>query len=147
MKSVAAIIAGDEPVSDMVGLLETRPVENWSREWLLLDDLLHFYGRIYGGGLNHGISVAADGAIPEMLRLIRAYDSHEVIEWADQLEKYFGGSVLNENREAREIWELEYIDQAPVPEFEVLDNAALKIERALGFVLKGYLVENRRAFE
>jgi hypothetical protein len=147
MKSITEILDGDEPVSDLYEYLETRASLEWPREWFVLDDLLHFYGRIYGGGLNHAISSASDGAIPLMLRLIHQYGASEVRAWANQLETYFDGKVLHDERNIRLDWESEYTQSAPIPQFEELNKLAGEIERSLGFVLLGYVLEHRHAFE
>ena len=139
------ILASDNPVPGLFDLLDETPSHEWSAEYARLEELLHFNGRIFGGGLGHAIGVASDNVIPDALRLLRKFGTPDVVLWVSRLETYFAGSVLGQDREARQLWELEYI-KSPNREFEALDSDVMELEFELGRAFAGFVRENIEAF-
>ena len=145
MTLVQALDAED-PVPLLVDLLPRDPASDWSPEQVKLEELMFFYARIYGGGLSHAISAAADGSIPEALRLAKTYGDAAVVSWVADLERYFAGEVLFAPKSEREDWEAGYND-SPDDRFEALYTASHRLETSLGRAICQYVREHLSVFE
>ena len=136
---------GTDVVSNLTKYLYGSPLEEWNSAQRQLDDLLYFYGRIFGGGLAHAIGSAADGTIPEYLRLIYVYGSVDLKSWAERLEKHFEGRVLRETELVREEWDASFESFGPDRDFDTLEAELTSLEDALQLVLCGYIEEHSAA--
>jgi hypothetical protein len=143
--TIDEILASEDPVPMLWDFLYETPVHEWSAEYAWLEELLHFHGRIYGGGLAHAIGVASDNVIPDALRLWHRFGTPEVVSLASRLESYFSGAILGHDREARQGWEAKFME-APDAKFEALDDTAMELEIELGKAISGYVRENMDAF-
>ncbi len=143
--TVDQILAAEDPVPLAARLLSNRPPSELPSELARFEEVLYFYGRIYGGGLSHAIGAAPDGAIPEALRLARTHGSPAVVSWESRLQAYFPTGLLFAPLQTREEWEMRYND-APDPVFEQLYADSHKIEVELGRAVCQFLREHIHAF-
>jgi hypothetical protein len=139
------ILTSAQPVPVAAKLLMAAQGRAWPPEVVRLDEILFFFGSVYGGGLDHAIAAAPDDVIPEVFRLIRSYGSDALRSWAQRLERLLPTGLLSAGVEAREDWHSQNME-APSQDFEVLYRESHSLDSDLGNALCEYVREHEVVF-
>ena len=142
---VDEILGSAEPVPVVARFLIAAQERTWPPEVAKLDELMYFFGSVYGGGIDHAIATASDGAIPEALRLIGCYGSDALKSWAERLEHFVPPGLLKAWVQSRGDWHSENME-VPSAEFEMLYRESHRLEADLGSALCEYVRENEDLF-